>query len=159
MSSRFVTPFVERLVRLAGEGANSQACSLYLLNDAGTHLVPGIIIGLPDSYVLGCGPVELGTQCCGRAAKHRKPWIVSDMHTDPLFASAKQASIDSNIRAAFSVPVISISGKVLGSLACHYADPYTPTANDIERNEIFAKLIAFALEEDHAHIDVAAVGD
>jgi len=156
MSTKFVTPFVERLVRLAGEGANSQSCSLYLLNEDKTHLVPSIVIGLPESYIAGCGDVKVGTQCCGRAVLHKKPWIVSDMLTDPLFADARQASVDSGIRAGFSVPVISSTGDVLGSLGCHYRQPYRPTPIDIERNEIFAKLIAFALEEDHRHIEVAA---
>jgi GAF domain-containing protein len=158
MSAKFVTPFVERLVRLAGEGANSNACSLYLLNDAKTHLVPGVVIGLPESYVAGCGNVEVGTQCCGRAVQHKKAWIVSDMLSDPLFAEAKKAAQESGIRSGFSVPVISSSGEVLGALGCQYRWPYTPPPTHIERNEIFAKLIAFALEQDHGHIEVAAAG-
>lgn len=157
MSAYQVTPFIERLVRLAGEGANSQACSLYLLNAAGTILHPGVIIGLPESYVARCGPVPVGTQCCGRAVQHKEPWVVTDMLTDPLFADAKQASVDSGIRAAFSVPVISRTGAAMGSLACHYRKPYKPTATDIERNETFAKLIAYALEENYQHL--AAAGD
>lgn len=67
------------------------------------------------------------------------------MLSDPLFASAREASIKSGIRAAFSVPVIEANGKVLGSLACHYRKPFSPSAYEIERNHLFATLIAFAL--------------
>jgi GAF domain-containing protein len=56
----------------------------------------------------------------------RKPWIVSDMLSDPLFAAAKEASVKSGIRAAFSVPVITADGRVLGSLACHIASHLLP---------------------------------
>lgn len=159
MSAFSSTPFIERLVRLAGEGAHSQACALYLLDGSGRFLHPEVVIGLPQSYVDGCGPVEVGTQCCGRAVEHKRPWIVADMHTDPLFASARNASEGSGIRAGFSVPVIGANGTVYGSLSCHYKKAYTPSAQDIERNEIFAKLIAFALEEKHDHIEMASAGD
>jgi GAF domain-containing protein len=67
------------------------------------------------------------------------------MLSDPLFAAAREASVKSGIRAAFSVPVITADGRVLGSLACHYRKPFTPTAYEIERNHLFATLIAFAL--------------
>jgi GAF domain-containing protein len=73
------------------------------------------------------------------------------MLTDPLFASAREASVKSGIRAAFSVPVIDAQGKVLGSLACHYRKPFSPTAYEIERNHLFATLIAFALVRDWDH--------
>jgi GAF domain-containing protein len=160
MAAFQVTPFIERLVRLAGEGANSAACSLYLLDEAKQFLHPGIVIGLPEAYVKGCGAVAVGTQCCGRAVKHKKPWIVSDMLTDPLFADAREAAESSPIKAAFSVPVITSDGEVLGSLACHYKKPYTATENDIERNQIFAQLIAYALTQDqHPHVETTIAAD
>lgn len=159
MSAYSITPFIERLVKLAGEGANSYACSLYLLDASERFLHPAVVIGLPKAYVDGCGPVEVGTQCCGRAVAHKKPWLVTDMHADPLFAAAKGASDSSGIRSAFSVPVIGADGTVYGSLACHYKKVYRASANDIERNEIFAKLIAYSLAENHDHISMSAVGD
>jgi GAF domain-containing protein len=161
MAAFEVTPFIERLVRLAGEGAHSAACSLYLLDEAKKRLHPSVVIGLPDAYVKACGPVAVGTQCCGRAVEHKRPWLVTDMLTDPLFADARKAAQDSPIRAAFSVPVIAANGEVLGSLACHYKKPYTASENDIERNEIFAKLIAYALteEEHHPHVETAVAAD
>lgn len=73
-----------------------------------------------------------------------KPWIVTDMLSDPLFAERRQGAQASSIRAAFSVPVID-GDKPLGSLACHYLTPHSPTPLDIERNEVFARLIAISL--------------
>lgn len=120
-----------------------------------------ITVGLPEDYVKGCGDITLGGQCCGRAALHRKPWIFTDMLSDPLFASAREASARTGIRSAFSVPVIQANGKVLGSLACHYRKPYTPTAYEIERNHLFATLIAFALvrNQDHTLSQAQSVGN
>jgi GAF domain-containing protein len=160
MAAFEVTPFIERLVRLAGEGANSAACSLYLLDEEKRFLHPGVVIGLPEKYVKGCGAVAVGTQCCGRAVAHKKPWLVTDMLTDPLFAAGRKAAEDSPIRAAFSVPVMTADGEVLGSLACHYKKPYAASENDIERNQIFAQLIAYALTQDHhPHVETAIAAD
>lgn len=136
--------FVQNLVRLACEAAKADGASLFLVD--GNFLQPYIIHNLPQEYVAGIGPVRIGTQCCGRAVEQRKPWIVTDMLTDPLFEEGRAGALDSPIRAAFSVPVFE-GDQVVGSLACHYAAPYAATPSDIERNENFAKLIGVALTE------------
>ena len=142
---------LNELVQLAVSAAKAEAGSLSLMDEERQVLKITVTVGLPEEYVKGCGDIALGDQCCGRAALHRKPWIVTDMLTDPLFATAREASARTGIRAAFSVPVIQANGKVLGSLACHYRKPYTPTAYEIERNHLFATLIAFALVRDWSH--------
>ena len=133
------------LVRLAAEAAKADSASLYSVDAEQGVLRPAVVLGLPESYVRGCGEVRIGDQCCGRAVAHKQPWIVTDMQTDPLFANARQASVDSGIRAAFSVPVLDTAGDCIASLACHYGQPFTPSNYDIERNEMFATLIASAV--------------
>jgi GAF domain-containing protein len=133
------------LLQLAAESANSVAASLYVVDEHEPVLKPLATYGLPRDYIEACGNVPIGDQCCGRAVQYRKPWIVSDMLTDPLFASAREAALRSPIRAAFSVPAIDQDGRCLGSLACHYSEPHTPTAEDIERNQIWANMIASAI--------------
>jgi GAF domain-containing protein len=119
--------------------------SLYLQDHSRGVLLPYFTLNLPDSYVAGCAEVPVGTQCCGRAVLHRVPWIVSDMWIDPLFVDCRDAAIASGMRAAFSIPVIDVQGKCLGSLASHFKTPYMPSTYDLERQSVFAKLIAFAL--------------
>ncbi len=132
-----------KTVRLACEIADAHGASLFLVD--GDVLRPYIIYNLPEEYVAGVGEVRLGTQCCGRAVESKKPWIVTDMLRDPLFAEGRKAADRSPIRAAFSVPVFQGDG-VIASLACHYTAPHTPSALDISRNEHFARLIAISLK-------------
>jgi GAF domain-containing protein len=148
---------LNELVRLAGQAAKSDACSLYYVDAEERCLKPMVVLGLPADYVRGCGNVAIGDQCCGRAVAHKKPWIVKDMLTDPLFASAREASVTSGIRAGFSVPVMNADNEAIAALACHYREPYTPTNYDIERNRIFATLIAFAMSHTvrRSAVDVA----
>jgi GAF domain-containing protein len=136
---------IGNLVRLAAEGGKASSASLYAVDFRANTLKPVVVLGLPESYVRGCGDVRIGDQCCGRAVEAKKPWIVADMLCDPLFATARAASADSGIRAAFSVPVLDADGNCIASLACHYREPFTPTNYDIERNEVFATLIASAI--------------
>lgn len=130
------------MVRLACELADAHGATLYLVD--GPVLRPSIIYNLPKEYIDGIGEVLIGAQCCGRAVAHGKPWIVADMLTDPLFADGRQGALASPIRAAFSVPVMD-GDAAIGSLACHYTAPHSPAAIDIERNEVFARLIAISL--------------
>jgi hypothetical protein len=114
------------MVRLACELAEAKGATLFLVD--GAVLRPGIIYNLPQEYIEGIGTVRVGSQCCGRAVESKKPWIVTDMLSDPLFAEGRNGAVSSPIRAAFSVPV-----------------PHTPSQLDIERNQVFAKLIAITL--------------
>ena len=130
------------MVRQACELASAHGSTLFLVD--GAILRPYVIYNLPSGYISGIGDVRVGAQCCGRAVAYKKPWIVSDMLTDPLFADGRSGAVASPIRAAFSVPVIS-GDEAIASLACHYTAPHTPSGIDIERNEVFAKLISIAL--------------
>ena len=137
--------YLEKMVGLACDIAGAHGATLFLVE--GDVLRPYIIYNIPQAYVAGIGEVRIGSQCCGRAVEAKKPWIVADMLTDPLFADGRAGAANSLIRAAFSVPVFEANGDaVLGSLACHYTGPNIPSALDIERNQHFAKLIAITLK-------------
>lgn len=124
------------------ELSGGHGATLYLVD--GAILRPYVIYNLPSEYISGIGTVRIGSQCCGRAVEHKKPWIVTDMLTDPLFADGRDGALASPIRAAFSVPLLD-GENAIGSLACHFTEPHSPTKLDIERNEVFARLFAISL--------------
>jgi GAF domain-containing protein len=134
-------------VHLIAEDAKSTAASIYAVDAANQVLKPLVTLGLPQSYVKNCGDIPIGEQCCGRAVALRKPWIVADMLSDPLFESAQNAALESPIRAAFSVPIIDDRNHCLGSLACHYSEAHTPPKEAIKRNEEWARLLAHAISQ------------
>jgi GAF domain-containing protein len=135
--------YLGTMVRLAAEIADAQGGSLFVVD--GAVLRPHVIYNLPMEYVIGIGAVRIGSQCCGRAVGARRPWVVSDMLEDPLFAEGRTGAEHSLVRAAFSVPVFE-GDEVIASLACHYTNPHTPSRLDIERNQHFARLIAITLK-------------
>jgi GAF domain-containing protein len=135
--------YLESMVRLACEIAGAHGASLFVVE--GRVLRPCIIYNLPEEYVTGIGPVLVGTQCCGRAVESGRPWIVTDMLEDPLFADGRKGAANSLVRAAFSVPVLE-GDTAIASLACHFTTPHIPSALDIERNQHFARLIAITMK-------------
>ena len=134
--------YLGRMLSVACEIAGAQGATLFLVD--GAVLRPYLIYKLPAEYIGGIGTVRVGEQCCGRAVGHKKPWVVTDMLTDPLFADGRAGAEASPIRAAFSVPVMD-GDTVVASLACHFTEAHTPSDVDIERNEAFAKLFAIVL--------------
>jgi GAF domain-containing protein len=144
-----VTKVVRDLVRVAAEAVGSNMGALYLLDKGRGVLKPAVVVNLPDDYIEGCGEVPLGQQCCGRAALHKMPWYVEDIWNDPVFPPiTRDGARRAGVRAGFSVPVLSTDGECLGSLSAHFPEQHTPTQYELERNRLFAQLIAFALSRD-----------
>ena len=147
---------VRELVRLSAEAVGSNMGALYLLDEDHQVLKPAVIVNLPDEYVRGCGDIPLGQQCCGRAAMHNIPWFVDDIWNESLFPiKSREGAKRAGIRAGFSVPV-AVSGKCVGSLSSHFAEPHVPTDFEIQRHRLFAELIAMALHSESYAADKPA---
>ncbi len=114
---------ITSIVRIACEQAGAQGATLYVVDR--DVLRPYVIHNLPKAYIEGIGTVRVGSQCCGRAVAYAKPWIVSDMLSDPLFVDGRGGALASPIRAGFSVPVFA-GEQVIASLACHFDKPHVP---------------------------------
>lgn len=134
--------YLGKMLGVACDMTGADGATLFVVD--GPVLRPYLIYRLPIEYIEGVGAVRIGTQCCGRAVEQKRPWIVSDMLTDPLFADGLAGALASPIRAAFSVPVMD-GDTAIASLACHFARPHTPSELDIERNQVFANLFAISL--------------
>lgn len=134
--------YLGKMLGVACQMADAHGATLFVVD--GDMLRPYLIYNLPAEYIRGIGTVRVGTQCCGRAVEHKRPWVVKNMLTDPLFADGVAGALDSPIRAGFSVPVMD-GETVIAALACHITQPHSPSDVDIERNEVFARLFAISL--------------
>lgn len=141
--SRAIATYVELAVKSSGATGGS----FYVRDVTKEVLVPYATIGIPSAFTRLCGAVRVGDQCCGRAVLHKKPWVVENMLTDPLFASGRAAVANSPVRAGFSVPVLAGSGDSIGALGCVFNNPHTPTSADILRSESWADLISRSIAD------------
>ncbi|HIK14668.1 MAG TPA: PAS domain S-box protein [Leptolyngbyaceae cyanobacterium M33_DOE_097] len=114
----------------------------------GNQLKHGVSPSLPQGYVQALGNVTIGPQAgsCGTAAFRQEPVIVTDIATDPLWANYRDIALAHNLRACWSVPILSRAGVVLGTFALYHREPYSPTPQDWQLLNLAVNLAALAIE-------------
>lgn len=115
-------------------------CSILVVNHGQNSLSSCAAPSLPESFVEAIQevPIGPGMGCCGTAAYTKQPVIVSDIANDPLWKARRDVALQHGLRACWSTPITSSEGKVVGTVACYYREPRTPT----EREK---QLIAWAI--------------
>ena len=144
------------LIESAAAAAGTYMGSIYLVDHQDQHLYPGVVVRVPASFVEASARFPMGIGACGRAAQTGVPCVVTDTSTDPLFACFREMSLQSGIRALFSVPIITTDRRILGVLANQFTRPHQPAPEDIERNQLYAHLAAAAMEMARAMEETAA---
>lgn len=103
---------------------------------------------LPASYNQAIQGVKIGLNAgsCGTAAYTKKPVIVTDIDKDPLWAEFKHLALQHNLRACWSIPILSQSNKAVGTIATYFTKPNKPRAVDLEFMHRLAPLISLAIK-------------
>lgn len=130
------------LLRLSAEASGSSMGGIWLLDDRRRELRAAVTLGLPDDYAAIWQTLPVGTGVCGVVVQTGVPDFVEDMASDPRFAD-NPCSV---VRSGISVPIRTSTGEIIGTLGNHFPRPYRPTTHHIERNQVFATLIAAAIE-------------
>jgi C4-dicarboxylate-specific signal transduction histidine kinase len=76
--------------------------------------------------------------------------IVADIATDPLWADYRDLALGHGLRACWSTPILSSTGKVLGTFAIYYREPRSPTPHERELIEQITHLASIAVEREQA---------
>jgi len=95
------------LCRQIESQAPGMLCSFLLLDEIGKHLMHGAAPSLPKEYIKAIDGLQIGPSIgsCGTAAYLKKPVIVSDIETDPLWADYKELALKHRLRACWSTPI------------------------------------------------------
>jgi signal transduction histidine kinase len=81
------------------------------------------------------------------AAGHQgKPVPVADMRSDPSFAACWDLALSQGVQAAWSVPILSRDGKILGTLILFYPTAQPLGDRDLELMEQVIHMAAIAIE-------------
>lgn len=131
------------------EVAPGVLCSILLLE--GDRLRHGAAPSLPEDYKRLVDGLTIGptSGSCGTAAYLKKPVIVSDTLTDPLWANYRASAQRYGLRACWSTPIVSRQGNVLGTFAMYYREVRSPSAYELDLIEKAAHLAALVLERQH----------
>jgi len=126
--------------------------SALLLNADGVHLDCIAGPSLPKEWAQQMENLPIGpcAGSCGTAAYRGSPVIVSDIATDPLWdvPEHRNSALKHGLRASWSNPVLSSTGKVLGTFCMYYRETRSPNSQDLELIDLATDLVRIASERD-----------
>ena len=126
--------------------ATSMVC-LMDLNEK--QLLPGAGPRVPAAFTTAITPWPIGPDrgSCGTAAFTKQRVIIPDISNDPRWPSeARDLARIHGFCAAWSEPLISKDGEVLGTFCVSYAEPRIPNGRDIELIEAAGHIALIAIE-------------
>lgn len=140
------------LARMVERGYADTLCSILLVDPDGAHLRHGAAPSLPPEYVdaIDGEPIGPNAGSCGTAAYTKDTVVVTDIATDPLWASYRDLALRFNLRACWSTPILSSSGRVLGTFALYWHEQRAPDAGLMNRVERLTHIAGIAIGHSQA---------
>jgi len=136
------------LVLLMEGQAEGLRCSILLLNRDGKHVRHGAAPNLPEPYLKAVNGLAIGPRngSCGTAMYTRRPVIVTDVMTDPLWSDYRELAQICGLRACWSTPILSARGDVLGSFAMYREENRAPQPEETRLTQIATHIAGIAIE-------------
>lgn len=152
---------LEYLCRQIESQAPGMICSFLLLDEKGKHLKHCAAPSLPKPYIKAIDGLQIGpfVGSCGTAAYTKKPVIVTDIETDPLWADYKDLALKHGLKACWSTPIISTDKNVLGTFAMYYDHPNSPSSHEKRIIDTATNLARIAVERMKAQEFARRFGD
>ncbi|MEY4387082.1 MAG: hypothetical protein RLY20_2365, partial [Verrucomicrobiota bacterium] len=142
------------IVNLLECGREDWCGSIMLVNETGNSLYCCAAPRLPDVLTQAFGevPIRPGVGPCGTAAATKQNMMVEDITTHPFWAEFRHLTIRTNLRACWSIPIVSAHGDILGALAVYRPVPSMPTAEEIKAMNDVMDLAAVAITKSKAEL-------
>src|SRR5258708_39020091 len=132
--------------------AASMVC---LMDPDGKHLLPGASPRVPAAFTDAITPWPIGPNrgSCGTAAFTKQRVIIPDVSNDPRWPDkSRDLALNHGFCAAWSEPLISSDGEVLGTFCLSYAEPRIPNNRDLELIQAAAHIALIAIELERSRL-------
>ena len=143
-----LTDVLECLTNVVEAHTGAGVVAAILLLDAQGRMYTGAAPSLPEEYnraIDGLVPrSDLGT--CSVAAVTARVVVTRDIDADPMWQTLKHLPLALGLRAAWSQPIISGDGRVLGTFGTYFREPREPTPLERRLVETLAQTAALAIE-------------
>ncbi|MGI8811230.1 MAG: PAS domain S-box protein [Pyrinomonadaceae bacterium] len=143
-----LTAILTHLTNTVEELSEHSVTSSILLLDSENRLRNGASPSLPDTYIQKIDGIvadeNVGT--CSAAAATRMVVITPDIAADPKWNGLANLPIELGLRAAWSVPILSKGGRVLGTFGTYFRELREPDFFERQVVEILARTAALAIE-------------
>jgi signal transduction histidine kinase len=124
--------------------------AILLVGDCGKVLRSGAAPSLPEDYNAAVDGIaihpDVGT-CCAAAAR-REVIFTRDIGKDPGWTGLSHLPLALGLKAAWSMPIYSAEGKVLGTFGTYFEETRNPVEAEIQLVEVLSRTAALAIERD-----------
>src|SRR6266542_1199369 len=148
-----LTDILDNLCRTIDAQVPNTITTVLLMDPDGKRLWPTAGPRVPAGWTQAITPLEIGPYVgsCGTAAFLKKPVVVSDIASDPLFVNYQDGAyrdlaLNYGLRASWSQPLISKNDEVLGTFAMYFAEPRSPSDSDLELIKRAGHIALIAIE-------------
>jgi formate hydrogenlyase transcriptional activator len=134
--------------------ASSVISTVLLMDPDGERLwhTAGTLVPRDWLPVISPLPISAHAGCCGAAALLKERVIVADVATDINWIDEyRDLAMKNGIRAAWSEPILTKDGEVLGTFALYSPEPRIPTDSEIELIEGAGHIAQIAIERQRSH--------
>jgi formate hydrogenlyase transcriptional activator len=147
-----LTEVLTSVTRLIEAHSDRMLCSIFLLDEDGQHLRYAAAPNLPESYRAATDRLRIGPDAgsCGRAAYLRQPVFSADILSDPRWARFRDSAMQAGLRAAWSSPILSHDGMVLGTFGIYYREVRSPTPVEIKLIDDASRIAGIAIERERS---------
>ena len=151
---------LDTLLRVIQLQCPGMLASILLLDPDGSHVRHGAAPDLPEDYVRAIDGLPIGPQAgsCGTAAFTRKPVIVGDIATDPLWNDYRDMALKNDLRACWSTPIFDSERRVLGTFAMYFRAPGLPNQSHLKLIDISTHIAAIAITKHRAEEEIRRLG-
>jgi formate hydrogenlyase transcriptional activator len=127
-------------------------CSIFLVEADGVHLRYAAASSLPEAYRAATEGACIGPNSgsCGTAAYLRRSVFVPDILADPKWVDFRGVALQSGLRAAWSSPIMSRNGSLLGTFCMYYREVRHPGPAEIQLLDYASRIAAIAIERDRS---------
>ncbi len=134
---------VANIVETVSEGL----CSIMLLNSDRQTMDLVAAPTLPKGYQAFLEEREVGplAGACGASVYYKKPIMVADIETDPLWSERKENPLRHGLKACWSNPIINHKDRVIGAISIYYKVQKSPSAHDLKVIDFFSHLAELAI--------------
>ena len=125
-----------------------------LMDQAGNQLLPIAGPHLSSGFARAITPWPIGPNrgSCGTAAFTKKRVVIPDISNDPRWPDdARGLAIAHGVCAAWSEPLISKDGEVLGTFCISHSQARIPNEEDLELIEASGHIARIAIERQRSH--------
>ena len=122
--------------------------SILLMDADGRRLWHAAAPSLPRSFCEAINGSEIGPAAgsCGTAAFEGRAIYVTDIATDPLWASYRHLALPHGLRACWSTPIHDHEGVLVGTFAIYHPTPRSPTRDEVDAIGMITDHVAQAIQ-------------